>query len=62
VLGPIFLDQGYEIASEFILKHIYSTLDRIIEEKEYKDPKSMLQELTQAKSTITPTYEVLDEV
>lgn len=61
-LGAIFLDSGYEIVNDFILKHIYTTLDRIIEEKEYKDPKSTLQEITQASITITPTYEVLSEV
>lgn len=61
MLGAIYLDQGIEKAREFILTHIYSTLDHILEKGLYVDPKSYLQEYTQAIWGITPTYSVARE-
>ncbi len=61
MLGAIYLDQGMEKAREFILTHIYSTLDHILEKGLYVDPKSYLQEYTQAIWGITPTYSVARE-
>lgn len=40
---------------------MYSTLGEILEKQLYVDPKSYLQEISQAKYNTTPTYEVLAE-
>lgn len=56
LVGAIFLDQGFETAQKFILKHL-SKRKRIIE----TDYKSRLQELVQKKYKITPTYVVINE-
>lgn len=61
VIGAIYLDKGYEVADEFIQKHILSTLDEILKTGSWLDPKSHLQELAQAKTGDTPTYKVIDE-
>lgn len=45
----------------FIMKHIYTTLPRILDEALYVDPKSYLQEYTQSLWGITPTYTVVSE-
>ena len=59
--GGIYLDQGYDIVKEFIAKNILTRLDNVIKQKTYLDPKSHLQELAQAQTGITPTYQVLSE-
>lgn len=61
VIGAIYLDQGYEQAEEFVTEHILTTLPAILETGSWQDAKSHLQELVQAKESLTPTYKVLTE-
>ncbi len=61
LLGAIYLDAGYEAASKFIERHITVRLPEILEKELHIDPKSRLQEITQATHGITPHYEVLAE-
>lgn len=61
VVGAIYLDQGYDAAERFIAEHILSTLDEILATGSWLDAKSRLQELSQSKVGITPTYTVLEE-
>ncbi len=61
VIGAIYLDRGYEIASDFISRFIIDELPKILEEKAYKDYKSLFQERAQDEAGITPTYEVMKE-
>lgn len=60
-VGALYLDKGYEEASQFIHKYLLTYLPEIIENKLYLDPKSRLQELAQEKSGTTPSYKVLSE-
>ncbi len=61
VIGAIYLDNGFETAREFIMKHIVILLDEIISQGLDVDPKSRVQELAQEKLNITPRYELLSE-
>ncbi len=61
MIGALYVDQGFIMARNFILSHIYTTLPQILEEELYVDPKSYLQEYTQAIWGITPTYTVVSE-
>lgn len=61
LIGAIYLDKGIVAARKFIQQFVISTLDEILREKSYKDPKSKLQEIIQEKFKITPTYQVLEE-
>lgn len=61
VIGSIYLDQGFKITKKFIEKNLLYELPEIIKLKLYLDPKSKLQESTQEKYSITPTYQVLKE-
>lgn len=61
MIGAIYLDHGFASAKIFILEHVYSTLEKILTESLYVDPKSHLQEYTQAIWGITPTYKVANE-
>ena len=60
--GAIYLDQGYEAAKKYITDNILSTLPQILEEESWRDPKSYLQEISQARDGFTPVYRVLTEV
>ncbi|MDD3887843.1 MAG: ribonuclease III [Patescibacteria group bacterium] len=61
VIGAIYLDQGWDVAKDFIERKIIAELKKILDEKLYIDPKSRLQEEIQEKLKVTPTYQVLKE-
>lgn len=61
VIGAIYLDRGYDTASEFITKNILTTFQSILDSGAWMDPKSRLQELVQSKVGFTPVYKVLSE-
>ncbi len=61
VIGAIYLDQGYQKAAEFIHRFILKELPRIIEQRLYRDAKSLFQEKAQERVGVTPSYEVLKE-
>jgi len=58
-IGAIYLEKGYDVAAEFIAKHILTKLDSILKSGSWRDPKSHLQEVMQAKDAVTPRYVVL---
>ncbi len=61
LIGAAYLDQGYEEIKKFIEKNVLPEFPRIIEQKLYKDSKSLFQEQAQEKMGITPSYKVLGE-
>lgn len=61
LLGAIYLDHGFETVSTFISLHVSSKLQDIIKHELHIDPKSKLQEITQANGGKTPHYVVLNE-
>ncbi len=61
VIGAIYLDQGYDIAKQFITESILSTFEEILASGSWMDPKSHLQELAQSRETATPVYKVMNE-
>jgi ribonuclease III len=62
LIGAIYLDQGYEVAKNFVEKNlIEKKLPEIIEKSLFKDPKTRFQEEAQERVKITPTYKVLEE-
>lgn len=61
IIGSIYLDAGYEAARVFIDNFMLIKLPDIIENKLYRDSKSLFQEASQEKSGITPNYQVLSE-
>ncbi len=61
IIGAIYLDQGYDVARAFILKHVVIYLGDVLEKKLYRDPKSYFQEQAQKHYSTTPHYDVIDE-
>ncbi len=62
LIGAIFLDRGYDAAREFIAENILYKTDEIVEKRLWQDPKSRLQELMQERESLTPKYELVQEV
>ena len=60
VIGAVYLDQGYEAASQVIKSFVLSRIDEVMETGG-KDPKSLVQEIAQERYHTTPTYKVLEE-
>ncbi len=61
LIGAVYLDMGYDKASDFIHKYLICLLPEIIEKRLYIDPKSRLQEVCQEDLGATPEYRVLNE-
>ncbi len=61
VTGAIYLERGYNDASDFIHKHIICKLDNILKTGSWRDPKSHLQEVSQRVDSLTPQYRVIEE-
>lgn len=60
-VGALFLDQGSTAARLFIEQTILQKAEKLVAEKSFKDPKSLLQEIVQAKKQTSPIYTVLSE-
>lgn len=61
VVGALYLDQGYEVAKEFIATHLFARTDEIVAKRLWQDPKSRFQELAQEHTGITPSYSLLGQ-
>jgi ribonuclease-3 len=59
LLGAVFLDQGMEKAKKLLDTFLFPKTATIVEQKSYVDYKSLLQEIVQEKSRISPTYRVV---
>jgi ribonuclease-3 len=60
-IGALYLDQGLGAASAFIHQALLPKSEEIVRKKNFKDPKSMLQEHAQATAHAAPVYKVLME-
>ncbi len=61
VVGALMEDQGYEVASEFVVRCLEPELTAAMKAGSPKDPKSLLQERIQADGAAPPAYRVLRE-
>ena len=61
LIGAIYLDQGYDSAAQFLDNFLLPTAKELSQSKIYKDPKSLFQEIAQAKRGVTPHYATLSE-
>jgi len=61
-VGALYLDQELQKVTDFLEKVLLCKSDVLVQTKELKDPKSLLQEKIQGQKLPSPTYKVLDEV
>lgn len=60
-IGALFLDQGIDAVKDFLNKILLNKTQELMKKKTFKDPKSILQEMVQARKKSSPTYKVLEE-
>ncbi len=60
-LGAVYLDRGYDICVKFVMDSLVPRLKDIIENKLWRDPKSLVQEKAQEYAKVTPLYKVMSE-
>lgn len=61
-IGAIYLTLGFEEADKFIVEKICYKIESIIAERSDLDPKSKLQELSQERVKVTPTYKLISSI
>lgn len=61
LIGAIYLDQGFEIARDFVVDRVLADFKQTIEREMAQDAKSYFQERAQAEESITPNYQLLAE-
>ncbi|HEY4523283.1 MAG TPA: ribonuclease III [Candidatus Paceibacterota bacterium] len=61
LIGAMYLDQDFPPVKKFVSRFVTSKAEEVLRTGEYKDAKSLFQEIMQEKKKITPTYKVLDE-
>lgn len=60
-VGAMYLDQGYEVAKDFIARSLFHKTDEIVRKRLWQDPKSRFQEMAQEHASVTPTYTLLGQ-
>jgi len=61
LIGAIYLDGGYAAAQNFVDAVVLPEIGEVISKGLYKDPKSLLQEESQAKFKETPAYKLIGD-
>lgn len=61
IIGAIYLDQGYEVVRDFILRHVAPLTEGILKKGAWIDAKSLFQEKAQDKLSMTPVYKMTAE-
>lgn len=60
-IGAIYLDSDVNQVFSILNRLFKDSLDKLSSQKVYKDPKSVFQEIAQAKRGVTPHYQTLSE-
>ena len=61
LIGAIYLDKGYKPSAAFIGEQLFGKADEIVEKRLWQDAKSRFQEVAQEKTSITPSYQMLQQ-
>lgn len=61
IIGAIYLDGGQAVVDNFLNLIFQNSLDDFSSKTEYKDPKSVFQEIAQREQGITPNYKIIQE-
>lgn len=61
VLGAMYLDRGYDVCRDFLIRVLIPKIDTIVKYRLDIDDKTKIQEFAQERYKTTPTYEVIKE-
>ncbi len=59
VIGAYYLDSGFRLAEEFVLRNIIPEIEKVLDNKHIRDYKTLLQEYFQKKYKMCPVYELV---
>jgi ribonuclease-3 len=60
-VGALYLEFGFEVARDFIKLNLLSKTEMMIQTESWRDPKSILQELSQSRFGVPPVYRLVEE-
>jgi len=61
LIGALYLDRGFLATSKILDKIFAQSIKNLSSKTHYKDPKSLFQEIAQAKVGTTPQYQIISE-
>ena len=61
IIGAIYIDQGLDVAKNFILTHVAPLVEDILKNGDWIDAKSLFQEKAQEHTGLTPIYKTIRE-
>ncbi|HOI25405.1 MAG TPA: ribonuclease III [Caldisericia bacterium] len=61
LLAALYLDQDYKAVNAWLLAIFETNIQKVAQEKQFKDPKTLLQELVQKHYSELPVYRLLSE-
>lgn len=61
LIAAVYLDGGFAAAYQMVSRHFYPLIESCSTRNGTADYKSVLQERVQARWSVTPTYDVIDE-
>ncbi|CAN5625685.1 ribonuclease III [soil metagenome] len=61
LVAAIFLDGGWEVAKEFVLRFVETEIDKVVADSVGNNSKSQFQQVAQKELGGTPRYVLLDE-
>lgn len=61
LIGALYMDDGYEMAKQFIATQLFHKTDEVVEKRLWQDAKSRLQEVAQEKEGVTPSYDIVSQ-
>lgn len=61
IVGALYLDGGMKKATAFIERTLFEKAKNVVQTRDFTDPKTRLQEMTQQHFKITPTYTIIQE-
>ncbi len=61
LIGAVFQDGGFDAAKRVVLNWMAERLDEVSDEEHPTDPKGALQEVLQAKGSVSPVYRLVNE-
>lgn len=61
IIGAIYLDGGQTVVNKFLTQTLDKSINELSNKSQYKDPKSIFQEIAQAKKGITPNYQIISQ-
>lgn len=61
IIGAIYLDGGQVHVDTFLNQILASSINNLSSKSQYKDPKSVFQEIAQSSQSITPNYKIISQ-